>query len=251
MSAGKRIACAAESHPGLVRTDNEDSFSVCRRAGDKNILLVVCDGIGGHHRGDLASSSCCRNIVTAWKRNDAGNMESSSEMEQFLASCVKTANSSLFEQNNQLGVNNPMGTTIVCTVIMDEHIVVCHAGDSRLYRLRGDNFEQITRDHSVVQELINRKLMTPEQAINHPLAHVISRSVGPTEEVNPEIHIYDRQSGDRLLLCSDGLNLHVKDPMLKAIIRDSKTPRDAIDELMKQALIGGGEDNITTVCAFC
>jgi PPM family protein phosphatase len=251
MAAAKRITCAAESHPGLVRSDNEDSFSVYKRSGDKNILLVVCDGIGGHHRGDLASSCCCRNMVTAWKRRDAGNMGSSKDMQDFLDNCVKSANCSLFQQNNQLGVNNPMGTTIVCAVIMESHVVSCHAGDSRLYRLRDDVFEQLTSDHSVVQELINRKLMTPEQAVNHPLAHVISRSVGPTEDVIPEINLFDRKAGDRLLLCSDGLTLHVKDPMLKAILRDSKTPRDAIDEMMKQALIGGGEDNVTTVCAFC
>ena len=251
MTPTRKVQCAAESHPGLVRSDNEDSFSVYRRSDEDNILLLVCDGIGGHHRGDLASTSCCRNMVSAWKRDKAGAIDTPKRMGIFLTNCIQAANSSLHEQNNQLGVNNPMGTTIVCAAVMKFHIVACHAGDSRLYRLRGNNLEQLTCDHSVVQELVNRKLMTPEQARNHPLSHVISRSIGPTQEVMPEVNVYERQPGDKLLLCSDGLTLHVKDQMIQNILKTSSSPRDAIDELMKQALIGGGEDNITTVCAFC
>jgi serine/threonine protein phosphatase PrpC len=129
-------------------------------------------------------------------------------------------------------------------------LAIAHAGDSRCYRLRNGIMEQLTADHSYVADLVRNKLISIEEARNHPFAHIISRSIGPIEDVDLEIKTYERRERDRYLFCSDGLTVHLEDIEIETILYDASNPYDAAKNLLYTALRSGGEDNITVLCVF-
>jgi protein phosphatase len=143
-----------------------------------------------------------------------------------------------------------MGTTLVAGVFMPDKLVVVHAGDSRCYRLRGQTLEPLTEDHSIVAELVKRGVIRAEDAQEHPFSHIISRSVGPCPELEVEIRIFEIGKEDRFLFCTDGLNNHVKDPVIREMLENSENADDAVKRLLYASLKGGGEDNITVASVF-
>ena len=240
-----------ETHVGLIRDANEDCFCYIDYQSEANSMAVIADGIGGHQHGEIASSLCCRQLVTSWKFHQVGNLSSTSKIEAFLKHQICSVNRDIYLHNKRKNAGCSMGTTIVAAVFTPNHVIVGHAGDSRLYMYNEDEgLRQLTEDHSLVAALVKKGTISNEEAKHHPFAHIISKSIGPNVSVEPEIKIYPRNPGDRYMLCSDGLSMHVKRKKVRDIIATSATSKSAVNSLMKEALISGGEDNITIICIF-
>ena len=225
------FSCAA-SDVGHVRKVNEDAFLDAREQS----LWVVADGMGGHSRGDRASQAIIE------------------ELQGFAAG--DSARASLDDLNGRLEAANRfcreaadgqvMGSTVALLHLHGERAYLLWAGDSRVYRQRGDEFVQLTEDHSLVQELHRLGELTAEQAENHPSSNVITRAVGVGDELEVQVRHVDLASGDRFLLCSDGLFKDVRPSEVQANLA-RPSPRQALDALMALALRRGGTDNVTGI----
>jgi protein phosphatase len=252
-SAAKKhpvLYVAGETHVGLIREVNEDSFCYIAYPEDLNALAVVADGIGGHQSGDVASAICCEHFISAWKRSDAGNFSADFKAGNFMKKTLIEANTLIYDENCRRQIPQPMGTTAVAAFFTPQSVVAAHSGDSRLYIFRNKLLQRLTEDHSYVAELVRRKIITENEAAGHPFSHIISRSLGPTSEVEPEVNIFPRLPADRFALCSDGLTTHLSEKRIEEIMVVSRTPREALDMFMKETLISGGEDNVTVICIF-
>lgn len=243
-----RFRIVADTHAGLVRTKNEDSYCYCNSPEHANVLAVVADGIGGHESGEVASRMCCEKFIANWKTGNCADEKNELAVSDFLERTIKEANFEIRDMNFGHDVDLPMGTTVIAAVMMKSKMVVAHAGDSRLYRLRHHKLDQLTRDHTLVEELFRRHVITAEEAECHPYSHLISRSVGVEAEIKVEMNIFERRTQDLYLLCSDGLTGHVDNIQIKHCMNSSHDPARIVRHLLKAALIGGGEDNITIVC---
>lgn len=240
----------ATSHTGLVRESNEDSFVYCSVDGAPNSFVAVADGVGGHDNGDLASRICLRSLLIEWRNKRMWKEKSHQKVFDFLERAIKKANSIIYKLNVNFDIQHPMGTTLVAGVIMPTKIIVAHAGDSRCYKFDSGDIKQITRDHSFVEELVSKNIITREEAKDHPFSHVISRCIGTTMDMKPEINVFKRKGNERFIFCSDGLNCHIENEQLRDIIANSKTNQDSVRNLLYASLKKGGDDNITIVSVF-
>lgn len=238
----------AETHPGLVRTCNEDSFGVS--VGEANTFIAVADGIGGHDCGDVASQTCIRSLLSAWRLYLYGKWVSVDTARRFLSLQIQLANEKIFKINETQHQRNPMGTTLVAACFLENSVVLAHLGDSRCYRVRNGRIRQMTHDHSYVSELVSSMVLSPQEALNHPFSHVICRSVGIMPVAETELNIFDRRPGDRFLFCTDGAIVDIDETEIEGILYDAQTPSEAANSLMRHALQSGGEDNITLVAIF-
>ena len=226
------IDCAGISHVGCVRSVNEDSWLARPDAG----IFAVADGMGGHHRGDLASRMVIDALAALPPAPDARTMREAVE------NALMTVDQGL-QDTEGAGIS---GSTVVVLLICDWHFAVLWAGDSRLYRDGADGFLQVTRDHSMVQELIDAGDLTPEDARGHRLASRITRAVGAVPDLLLEGTQGALKAGDSFLLCSDGLTRHVDDAELQAVI-GAMAPQAAVDRLLQVTLERGAADNVTAV----
>lgn len=242
---------AADSHRGLVRRNNEDSFFYALNPDGSRLIAAVADGIGGNENGEIASSLVCKMLLMRWRALLAsGGPATSRDAAAFLKRSILAINSDLFKINDSGAPSKPMGTTLAVMMTGEDWMVSAHCGDSRLYRLREGNLALLTNDHSLVNEMIRNGELTEEDAKNHPYAHVITRSVGPMKNPDPEISIRDRLPGDRYLLCSDGLTLHVGEDQLRRVLLDAFEPSQVVKKLMRLVLQSGARDNTTIVSVF-
>lgn len=241
---------ASETHIGLIREVNEDSYGYVINPSMINHLAIVADGIGGHERGEIASRTCVKTVLTEWRNNEIGKQKSKTKLEKFIHHGIVKSNKDIFGLNNAYNLQHPMGTTVVIAILIPGSILLAHAGDSRCYRVRDGVIERLTEDHSFVAELIRKNVISEEEAVNHPFAHIISKSVGPAPDVEPEINSFKRIAGDRFLLCSDGLTNHVNDKKLEEFISKAISPNEASRKMLNSALHAGGEDNITLITIF-
>ena len=238
---------AADSHRGLVRRNNEDSFFYALNADGSRLIAAVADGIGGNENGEIASRTVCKMLLLRWRAlNRKIPAFSSYEAADFLTHTIEEINSALFRINESYGTK-PMGTTIATLILGDTWMVSAHCGDSRLYRLRSGELTCMTADHSLVNEMILNGELTQEEAKSHPFAHVITRSIGPAAQANPEIHIADRCIGDRYLLCSDGVSRQLSEQEIKQILSSSSAPEQKAKDLIAASLKHGGTDNATAI----
>ncbi|NLT34442.1 MAG: Stp1/IreP family PP2C-type Ser/Thr phosphatase [Gaiellales bacterium] len=224
----------AASSIGLVRRQNEDSYV----AGDG--VWAVCDGMGGAQAGEVASEAACRAV-------SALTVGSSAEDLQYM---VAQANSEIFRRALSDSSLQGMGTTLTAAVWDGVELILAHVGDSRAYLLRSDVLEQLTRDHSLVGEMVRQGSLTPEEAAVHPHRSVITRALGTEEQVEPDIIRLPLQVADRLVLCSDGLTGKVADGRLAELLGKAAEPQAAAQVLVKEALANGGDDNVTVVVLF-
>ena len=232
-----RIESYSRTHEGCVRTHNEDSHV----ARDDGGLWAVADGMGGHEGGEWASGR----IVRELGRIDlALGYEDTCEE---AAHAVVAANKQILGEGRKRGKS--MGSTLVMLVIEDTRYAVLWAGDSRAYLMRGGKLEQLSRDHTQVQEMVARGLMTPEQAQGHPMGHVLSRAVGVQKEIELDRVEGEIQPGDIFLLCSDGLHGVVGDEAIaEHFSRDA--PDRALDKLIDLTLEKGAPDNVTGIAIW-
>lgn len=243
------IKAAADTHVGLVRKANEDSFGYCVDSDADVAMFAVADGIGGHGNGDVASAICIRLLLEEWRNVNVRNL-TAGMAQAFLKNTLEAANHKIFEINNRFSFRYPMGTTIVAGVVLPDSVVVVHIGDSRFYCLSGQRLDKLTEDHSFVAEMVKNKIISPEEAKTHPFSHIISRSIGPNDKIEPDFRTIPRQSGDRILLCSDGLTNYANDLEMQVRMLEDDSPQRVVNNLLKLALKRGGDDNVTIVSAF-
>lgn len=222
----------AMSEVGHIRKANEDSFLDAR----EQRLWVVADGMGGHSRGDRASQTIIEKLLSFKPSEDTDATLSD------LKERIHDANRAC----RTLGNGKVMGSTVAAMYVENDTCFLLWAGDSRIYRLRGGDLEQLTEDHSLVQELCRMGELTPEEAENHPSSNVITRAIGVHETLQIAIEKIEVKPGDRFLLCSDGLFKDVRrDEIHKRLATTSA--EQALRDLVKQALDRGGSDNVTAI----
>jgi protein phosphatase len=228
---------AARSDIGLLREGNEDSGY----AGPR--LLVLADGMGGHAAGEVASSVAVA-MLASLDDDSPG-----SDILDRLSSAVQDANNHL----RDMVVGDPdlegMGTTLTALLRAGSRFGLVHIGDSRCYLLRGGELQQITKDHTFVQTLVDDGRITAEEASHHPQRNVIVRALDGREDVELDLSIREAKAGDRFLLCSDGLSDVLSEQTLRDTLADAGSPDDAAEALVELALRGGGPDNITAIVA--
>lgn len=245
--------CAGDSDPGRVRSQNEDSFLICTRPDGLFTFAAVADGVGGRMAGEVASRLCLTTLFEEWDRlNREGIFDTMTltAIPEFLSETVQRANENVFRAAASQPLENRMCTTVAALFLAQKKAFTVHLGDSRIYRVRNGEIMQLTHDHSLVAELMDAGAIAPDEARNHPLAHVISRSVGVCETVQPEICVFEHVPGDRWLLCSDGLSDVVEADEIRDAVWNAYDPADVAHGLLKLALNRGGPDNITAVCLF-
>jgi protein phosphatase len=251
-----KIRYAAKTDVGMKRTHNEDYFSLI----EDEQLFLVADGMGGHASGEVASKMAAETIGEFYQRTredeDATwpyKMDRSlSYVENRLVCAVKLANLRIFETSCRDIRYKGMGTTIVSTMVSGDKAYVGHVGDSRVYRIRGGAIQQITRDHSLLEDYKEAKPdMTEEEERNFPHKNVITRALGMRETVQVDIKAHQIQSGDLFILCSDGLSGMVPDEQILYIASNAKSLERAVAELVDAANRAGGTDNVTTLLLQC
>ncbi len=235
---------------GLKRGHNEDNYLI----NEELNLFVVADGMGGHAGGEYASAiavNTVEEIVTSMELEGVEITDVTDPVEitrQKLTHAIRLAGRRIYEKAKEQPEYHGMGTTAVVLLVDSGNAYVAHVGDSRLYMLRDGAVEQVTEDHSLIAEKIRHGLITPEEAKNHRMRNVITRSLGYQEDVEVDIQVRAVRRGDQYLLCSDGLSGHVAgEEALEVMQRMS--PCDASRHMIRLACDRGGEDNITTVIA--
>lgn len=232
-----------QTHIGLVRENNQDALEY-GTLGTTAQYAVVCDGMGGANGGNIASKIAVEVIGSRIRDGFNENMNGGS-IERLLDSAMATANVGVYDRAQQQEELLGMGTTVVAAITCGNTAYISHVGDSRLYLLRGGQLSVITRDHSVVQGLIESGQITEEEARSHPRKNYITRALGVVAEESGEYDELELESGDRLLLCTDGLTNEVRPEIMEELLQN---PADvALETLMRTALDNGGSDNITIV----
>ena len=226
------ISWGARSDVGLVREHNEDSFLL------RTPLFAVCDGMGGHAAGEVASSIAVK-VIGEEAPNTADDV--------LLGAAIEAANQAVIEAP-QKGIGKPgMGSTASAIFIEGNQMAVAHVGDSRIYLLHHGTLVRVTHDHSYVEELVDSGQITADEARNHPSRSVVTRALGSDPEMYADHFTLEVSDGDRIILCSDGLSSMILDDEIESIAVSNITPQNAADSLVSAALTAGGADNITVI----
>lgn len=231
--------------PGCVRKQNQDAYQIeqLERGG---LLCVVCDGMGGAKSGNVASSLAVDVFVEEIKRSWKPNMDPA-EIDQMLSSAVKLANFTVFDQAQQFEEFDGMGTTLVAVLVKNRRATVVNVGDSRAYVINEEGIEQITRDHSLVQMMVDRGDISAEVAKSYPGKNFITRAIGTEPIVLCDIFHLDVGKGDYLLLCSDGLSNMMDDQEILFEVVHGVNKANCCKRLLSIAKNRGAPDNVTSV----
>jgi PPM family protein phosphatase len=248
---GMRVRFAGDSNVGMKRAHNEDSFYL----PESERLAIVADGMGGHASGEVASRMAVDTIAGFFKatqeeqqltwpfKMDKGHRYDVNRM----VTAIKLANLKIHEQAQKDPRCHGMGTTVVSALFLDDALVVGHVGDSRLYRKRDNMFEQITEDHSLLNDYIKMKHLSPEEIAAFPHKNVIVRALGMKDTVQVDVHVDAPRMGDVYLICSDGLSGMIKDEDMAEIAMSDRDLDVVCERLITTANKNGGLDNITVV----
>ncbi len=234
---------AAKTDIGIVRDNNQDSYAAGELSGGA-AFAVVCDGMGGAAEGALASSVAVNAIREKLTGSFFAGMSDISTR-SLLVSAVENANKAVYELSLTDEKYEGMGTTVVASIVKNGFAYIVHAGDSRAYLIHDGEIRQITKDHSVVQNMLDKGEITPEEALDHPDRHIITRAVGVEDNIKVDFAQEDF-GDDILLLCSDGLTNFVCDEEIKDILTES-ADEEKVSKLVDKANYYGGGDNITVV----
>ncbi|ETI66913.1 Stp1/IreP family PP2C-type Ser/Thr phosphatase [Neobacillus vireti] len=229
---------------GRIRQNNEDSVGTfVNRDGHR--LAIVADGMGGHRAGDVASNMTLTHLQEMWEESEG--IQTADQAEAWLKTHILHVNKLLFEHAN----NNPecegMGTTIEAVIATQLFSTLAHIGDSRCYILNDTGFQQLTEDHTLVNELVRTGQISKEDAEHHPRKNVILRALGTEPDVKIDIKTIMFEEGDFLLLCSDGLSNKVNESFMAAILQNEDSLEQKASTLIDMANENGGEDNITLI----
>jgi PPM family protein phosphatase len=230
---------ALQSDVGLLREGNEDSAY----AGPR--LLAIADGMGGHAAGEVASAVA----ISAIAPLDRQGLTDSGEMLEALAAAVSSARNTLHDMSMADPATEGMGTTLTALLWAGSLVAICHIGDSRAYLLRDEDLYQITRDHTLIQSLVDEGRLSPAAAATHPQRSLIMRALQGSTDADPDLTTHEAVLGDRYLLCSDGLTDVVSDEAVHEILISVPDADEAVRLLISRAIANGGPDNITCIVA--
>jgi len=235
--AGVRVA--GDTNVGKVRSANEDAMIVDPGRG----LYVVLDGMGGANAGDIASQTA-RDAILSF----VAHKRTAMEPKALLEAAIQSGSAAVFGAAQAHRERHGMGTTVVACLLVDAtHAVIGHVGDSRAYLLRQGRLQMLTRDHTIVEELVDRGLLSPDEAERHPYKNVLSRNLGARAETRVDVVELVLKPGDRLLLCSDGLYGYASAEGIQYVLGSGDAPDQVAGDLIELALRGGGGDNVTTI----
>ena len=231
--------------PGLVRKNNEDAVAFAADNG----LCLLADGMGGYNAGEVASSMAVAFIDSELGRwlAEAGRQATTKDVRRAMEICVENANHSIFNAAHSNRQYSGMGTTLVVGVFQESRLMLGHIGDSRCYRLRGKELQQITKDHSLLQEQLDGGLITPEQALISLNKNLITRALGVEDTVLVEVNEHRVSPGDVYMMCSDGLSDMITSDDISAILLGASTLELKARQLVDAANEGGGRDNISVL----
>ena len=233
--------------PGLARENNEDSvtYDAPTRLG------ILADGMGGYNAGEVASGMATTFIKSELGRwlSQAGRQANTREVRRAMEICVDNANRSIFNAANSNPQYSGMGTTLVVGVFQEGRAILGHIGDSRCYRLRGEQFVQVTKDHSLLQEQMDAGLITPEQAATSNNKNLVTRALGVEDAVLLEVNEHKVEPGDLYLMCSDGLSDMLDDESIAKIMAVDVPLEQKVTQLVDAANANGGRDNISVLLA--
>ncbi|MBO5733924.1 MAG: Stp1/IreP family PP2C-type Ser/Thr phosphatase [Clostridia bacterium] len=225
---------------GKIRAVNEDSFFVSELDSSGALLAIVADGMGGHNAGEVASAEAVKMIKD-------GVVSSDSDTKDMLLEAIECANNAIYKMSVKSPQLHGMGTTATACVISENTVTAAQVGDSRLYLIKDNSITQITKDHSLVEMLIESGSITKEDARQHPQKNVITRAIGTNSSVETDIYEFTVEPEDIILLCSDGLVNMVEDEKILSLITESKDFENLADKLVCEAENAGGHDNITVI----
>ena len=234
----------AKTDIGLQRESNQDSYAAGELPGSV-AWAVVCDGMGGVAGGNYASSTAVKVISERITSSYRAGMSASS-IRNMLTSAIAAANISVYDMSKADPELTGMGTTVVVAIVVDNNVFIAHAGDSRAYILSNGSLNQLTKDHSIVQEMIDHGTLTPDEAKVHPRKNIITRALGVDYELRIDFDIADIGENDVLILCTDGLTNFVEPQEIYELTDDGKFYEYA-ERLVDRANSNGGGDNITVV----
>ena len=233
---GLRLNAGFGTDRGLRREMNEDSFI----ASDP--VFAVADGMGGHEAGEIASGICVRTLARIPQLASGAREATAAVVQEYLQ---------LADESIREATGSRAGTTLTGVVVVEQtgvpYWLVFNIGDSRTYRLSQGRLSQISVDHSEVQELVDAGQISQAQAAVHPRRHVVTRALGTGDEIEADYWLLPIEEGDRVLVCSDGLNGELDDEHITSILRSHADPQAAVDELIQAALRSGGRDNVTCI----
>lgn len=230
---------------GCVRKQNQDAYQI-EQLDRNSMVCVVCDGMGGAKSGNIASSLAVDVFIQEVKRSWTSGM-TQEKLDEMLRSAVKLANFTVFDQSRQFEEFDGMGTTLVAVLIRNRHATVVNVGDSRAYKVDQSGIRQLTRDHSLVQMMVDRGELTPEMARTYPGKNFITRAIGTEPMVECDLYHLDVAKGDFLLLCSDGLSNMMDEQEILFEVVHGVSRQQCCQRLLDIAKNRGAPDNVTSV----
>lgn len=237
------------THPGMIRPSNEDTYHI----DEQNDLLILADGMGGHQAGEVASGMAVDAINRYLLDVMARELENDGEEEvappNQLLYAFELANTEIYERASANPEYKGMGTTLIVAWFRKDAVIIGHVGDVRGYLLRSSQLSRLTKDHSLVERLVEQGHIKPEDVRTHPWRSRIEKAVGIQQTVEPDIKEIHLMQGDRLLFCSDGLWDMISDEDIGTVLQTNQALENVCGELLDRALIGGGRDNVTIVVA--
>lgn len=253
MGAQLRIEVAGETNVGMKRTHNEDNFSIIEESG----LYIVADGMGGHASGEVASKMAVESMREFFHStaNDPDRTwpykmdRSKGYEENRLVTGIKLANLRIYESAQRDPRQRGMGTTIASLFAVEDGVYIAHVGDSRVYRIRDAQIELLTDDHSLLNDYVKMKRLSPEEIANFPHKNVIVRALGMKDTVKVDTRFEHPRERDIYLICSDGLSGAVSDEEILQLLKSTPDLQSAAAKLILRANENGGPDNITVVLA--
>ncbi len=245
----RNLIYGTASDKGLIRSNNEDAFRIYSNDGEFPVAFILADGMGGHKKGELASSIACDYSLERINKS-INEKNDISEIEEFLVDIIEKANVKVYLGSLEDEKNRGMGTTLTIAVVFENTLIVGHVGDCRLYLLRKNSLMRITVDHTLVQELVDSGKIYPEEANVHPKRHILTRALGVPEYITGDILTVRLEKNDKILMCSDGLYGFVSESIIKSVMKKHKNPADVTQLLVKYANSTGGEDNVTVIAGY-
>lgn len=231
--------------PGMVRAQNQDDYAIIKLSREQ-LLVLVCDGMGGARSGNIASRMAVEVFTEEVKRTVRSNMKQD-RIDQMLKDSAELANKAVFEQSQLSEEYKGMGTTMVAAFFQKDRVTVLNVGDSRAYLFNKAGVTSVTTDHSLVELMVQRGELSRESAKNHPGKNLITRAIGTEEDVESDLYHHELAKGDCILLCSDGLSNTMSDQEMLFEVVHGVNKNDCCQRLLKIANYRGAPDNVTVV----
>ena len=240
---------------GLIRKNNEDSIVFCHFENSNAVLAAVADGVGGYEGGEVASKLAVQTLEHVVKnavlQSESGGGFSEQWMERLLIHALETINQQVIDQQSLDSELSSMATTLVTLLLKDDQFTLANLGDSRCYRVRNGEIQQLSKDHTVAQQMLDNGAIDQQQYIQSPYHHVLSKGIGLENQLTPYVYSSRCLEGDVFLLCSDGLSNLLNDDQILAVLCGEEDGQVCVDELITLANDAGGVDNISVVLVKC